>query len=565
MKSAALVVTVAAGLLLNACGGGGGAAGGCTGSATVCSSSVSAAPPPATTALAGAVGESAFASSTSFAGQCVAPRAPGTVDQYTGQIYTDTAGTLATELNWIRSFVNETYLWYDEVPAIDLDAYQVGASVALFAPATNARSTTVLRTPTEVTNAFFNSQRTPLTTASGKPKDQFHFTYSTAEWSALSEAGTSVGFGFELALLASSPPRKALVAYNSPGTVAAANRLGRGVQFVSVNGVDVINGADVDTINEGLFSPLAGKTYTFGVLDPGSTVVRTVSMTAANVVSVPVQNVQALNTPTGSVGYMLFNDHLATSERQLIAAVNQLKAANGGAGVSDLVLDIRYNGGGLLDIASELAFMIAGPAATDGKIFEKLSFSRKFNVNGADRMTPFLSVSQGFSTVQGQTLPRLSLPRVFVLTTRNTCSASESVINGLRGAGIEVIQIGTTTCGKPYGFYATENCSTTYFTVQFKGVNNAGFGDYADGFIPDGVGVTAGNHLNGCTVSDDFSRGLGDPQEAQLAAALQYRASGTCPPSAAAKRAGAGQASVAPALLVRSVLRENRMLPARVK
>ena len=562
MKSAALVVTVAAGLLLNACGGGGGAAGGCTGSATVCSPSVSAAPPPATTALAGAVGESAFASSTSFAGQCVAPRAPGTVDQYTGQIYTDTAGTLATELNWIRSFVNETYLWYDEVPAIDLDAYQVGASVALFAPATNARSTTVLRTPTEVTNAFFNSQRTPLTTASGKPKDQFHFTYPTAEWSALSEAGTSVGFGFELALLASSPPRKALVAYNSPGTVAAANRLGRGVQFVSVNGVDVINGADVDTINEGLFSPLAGKTYTFGVLDPGSTVVRTVSMTAANVVSVPVQNVQALNTPTGSVGYMLFNDHLATSERQLIAAVNQLKAANGGAGVSDLVLDIRYNGGGLLDIASELAFMIAGPAATDGKIFEKLSFSRKFNVNGADRMTPFLSVSQGFSTVQGQTLPRLSLPRVFVLTTRNTCSASESVINGLRGAGIEVIQIGTTTCGKPYGFYATENCSTTYFTVQFKGVNNAGFGDYADGFIPDGVGVTAGNHLNGCTVSDDFSRGLGDPQEAQLAAALQYRASGTCPQLAAAKRAGAGQASVPPALLVRSALRENRMLSA---
>ena len=557
---------VAASLVLSACGGGGGSAGGCTGSASVCSASASAsasaAPPPATAALPGAVGESAFASSTSFAGQCVAPRAPGTIDQYTGQLYTDTAGSLATELNWIRSFVNETYLWYDEVPAIDLAAYQVGASVSVFAPATNARSTTLLRTPTEVTNAFFNSQRTPLTTASGKPKDQFHFIYPTAEWSALSQAGTSVGFGFELALVASSPPRKILVAYNSPDTVAAANRLGRGVQFVSVNGVDVVNGADVDTINEGLFSPVAGKAYTFEVLDPGSTVARTVSMTAANVVSVPVQNVQALSTPSGSVGYMLFNDHLATSERQLIAAVNLLKAANGGAGVSDLVLDIRYNGGGLLDIASELAYMIAGPAATDGKFFERLSFNRKFTLNGVARTTPFIGVSQGFSTVRGQTLPRLSLPRVFVLTTRNTCSASESVINGLRGAGVEVIQIGTTTCGKPYGFYATENCSTTYFTVQFKGVNNAGFGDYADGFVPDGVGVTTGNHLNGCTVSDDFGRGLGDPQEAQLAAALQYRASGACPQSAASKRVGAGQAQESPALLVRSVLRENRLLPA---
>ena len=560
-KTSAMMV-LASSLALGACGGGGGSPGACTGSAAVCSPSTAApAPAPATTALPGAVGESIFASSTTFAAQCVAPRPPGTIDQYTGAAYNDTPGSLSTELNWIRSFVNETYLWYDEVPATDLAAYQVGATVPYFAPATNTRSTTLLRMPTEVTNAFFNSQRTPLTTASGKPKDQFHFTYPTPEWSALSQAGASVGFGFELALVASRPPRKIVVAYNSPGTPAAANQLGRGVQFLSVNGVDVVNGADVETINEGLFSPIAGKTYTFQVLDPGSTAARSVTMTAASVISVPVQNVQALNTPTGSVGYLLFNDHLATSESQLIAAVNQLKAANAGAGVSDLVLDIRYNGGGLLRIASQLAYMIAGSTATDGKVFEKLSFNRKFKVDDPNNATPFI----GVSSAGGQPLPRLSLPRVFVLTTGNTCSASESVINGLRGVGVEVIQIGTTTCGKPYGFYPTENCGTTYFTVQFKGINNAGFGDYADGFVPDGVGVTTGNHLNGCTVSDDFSRALGDPQEAQLAAALQYRANATCPLSPTAKRGGIGQAQAEPALLVRSSVRENRLLPARGK
>ena len=57
-------------------------------------------------------------------------------------------------------------------------------------------------------------------------------------------------------------------------------------------------------------------------------------------------------------------------------------------------------------------------------------------------------------------------------------------MNGLRGVGVEVIQIGSTTCGKPYGFYPTDNCGTTYFTIQFKGVNDAGFGDYSDGFSP---------------------------------------------------------------------------------
>ena len=337
------------------------------------------------------------------------------------------------------------------------------------------------------------------------------------------------------------------------------------MQFVSVNGVDVVNGSDVDAINEGLFSPIAGKSYTFQVLDQGGSTARSVTMTAANVVSVPVQNVRALNTPTGSVGYMLFNDHLATSESQLIAAVNQLKAVNGGAGVSDLVLDIRYNGGGLLSIASELAYMIAGASATDGKVFEKLSFNRKLGSNNSGYSTPFISKSKGYSTVEGEPLPRLSLPRVFVLTTGNTCSASESVINGLRGAGVDVIQIGTTTCGKPYGFFPQENCSTTYFTVQFKGVNNAGFGDYADGFVPDGVGVTTDNHLSGCTINDDFTRDLGDPEEAQLAAALQYRSSGTCPVLPASKRAGTGQIPVEPALLVRSVLRENRLLASRPK
>jgi hypothetical protein len=112
---------------------------------------------------------------------------------------------------------------------------------------------------------------------------------------------------------------------------------------------------------------------------------------------------------------------------------------------------------------------------------------------------PFHSEAQGFTTPFGQSLPTLNLPRVFVLTGPDTCSASESVINSLQGVDVEVIQIGTTTCGKPYGFYPEDNCGTTYFTIEFQGVNAKGFGDYTDGFSPGGTGAPSGATTTGAS------------------------------------------------------------------
>ena len=81
-------------------------------------------------------------------------------------------------------------------------------------------------------------------------------------------------------------------------------------------------------------------------------------------------------------------------------------------------------------------------------------------------------------------MPTLNLATVYVLTGAGTCSASEAIINGLRGVGVQVIEVGSTTCGKPYGFYPQDNCGTTYFSIEYKGVNDMGFGDYTDGFSP---------------------------------------------------------------------------------
>jgi carboxyl-terminal processing protease len=544
MKKVALGVVLA--LILSACGGGGSSGGGSTAGSSSSGSGT---------------GGSSSGTPTyvSLAAQCAVPRPAGSVDPLSNQAYNDTQGSLTTEMAWIAAYVNNTYLWYSDVPVVPSAPYVINGTVPIVDPSNNHQSTETLATNYDVVDAYFNSQRSPLFTASGKPKDQFHFTYQTTVWDSLETSGVEAGFGFQIALVAASPPRINYVAYTSPGTTAAQNNLQRGAQFISVNGVNVANGSDVATLNEGLFSPIAGKQYTFVVLDQGATTPRTITMTASNVALQPVMNVGTLPAPNASVGYMLFNDHIETAESELIAAVNQLKASNNGAGVQDLVLDIRYNGGGLLDIASELAYMIAGSSPTTGKIFEKDTFNNENPFPSFNGTIGFHNVAQGFSTPSGQPLPQLGLSTVYVITTGGTCSASEAIINGLRGVGVRVVQIGSTTCGKPYGFFPQDNCSTTYFAIQFEGVNNAGFGAYADGFIPGGTG-SAANNLPGCVVADDFTKQLGDPTEANLAAALQFRANGTCPASPAASSKWMAHFMHGESFLKRSPARENRIL-----
>jgi carboxyl-terminal processing protease len=332
--------------------------------------------------------------------------------------------------------------------------------------------------------------------------------------------------------------------------------------------VDIINDntqAGIDIINAGLFPRATGETHSFEVGDSGSSPIRTVSITSSNVTSAPVPNVSVIPTLNGQVGYLLFNDHIATAEQALIDAVNQLNVA----GINDLVLDMRYNGGGFLDIASELAYMIAGTVPTAGRPFETLQFNDKHPttnpVTGQSLSPmPFHTTSQGFSTAKGEDLPTLDLSRVYVLVGSGTCSASEAIINSLRGVGVEVILIGSTTCGKPYGFYGTDNCGTTYFTIQFRGVNAMNFGDYTDGFSPQDTASSPGVLLPGCSVADDFSRSLGDPAEDRLAAALVYRDTDTCPavsarPARSLLRSAKSSANT-DVLMIKSPWLQNRIL-----
>ena len=292
--------------------------------------------------------------------------------------------------------------------------------------------------------------------------------------------------------------------------------------------------SDINQLNAALFPATSGLTNSFTVQDPDG-VTRDVTLTSVNLARKPVNRTRIIDTPSGDVGYILFNTFSPfASERDIYEAMLQMQSA----GVSDLVLDLRYNGGGLLAVASQLSYMVAGNARTQNQVFERLRFNaaagNRNPVTGAiNEPVPFYTTGLGFTVNNATALPSLNLPRVFVLSTGSTCSASEAVINGLRGIGVEVILIGNTTCGKPFGFYPTDNCGETYYTIQFQGVNGQGFGDFADGFIPNNSPASVGVRLPGCQVADDYTRELGDPNERVLAAALSYRGSLACPSAVA--------------------------------
>ncbi|MGB6231056.1 MAG: S41 family peptidase [Litorimonas sp.] len=478
--------------LLVACGGGGSSPAPAPPPTVV-------APPPAPTQNTWVQGR--FDPASQFKNLCEFPRSGSDA---VGRDFLDESGTLSDELFWLRSWSDETYLWYDEITDQNPNNFSS-------------------------TLSYFDELRTTRTTASGNPVDQFHFTVDSAEYLQLQTTGSSAGYGVEFVLIDTLPPRDIRVAYTEAGGPGDAAGFVRGSRLLRINGVDVVNGSDVNTLNAGLFPDGAGETFTFEVEQPDGTR-ETFTVQSAIVSENPVNDVAVLEQDGRTYGYVHFTTFSpATAEEALFDAFDQLEAAN----IDDLVLDLRYNGGGRLAIASQLAYMVAGPGPTSGRWFETLEFNDKAGgtnpVTGQPiNPTPFYTEGLGLTVPPSRQAPTVSKPRVFVLTTDSTCSASEAVMNGLRGVDVEVIQIGGTTCGKPYGFYPTDNCGTTYFTIQFRGVNYKGFGDYADGFAPnqspDGIETV----IPGCSVADDFNTALGDPSEALLSTAITYAASGSC-------------------------------------
>jgi carboxyl-terminal processing protease len=414
------------------------------------------------------------------------------------------ACSIDNQKSFVRAHMDNTYLWYRDIPAVNPTNY----TLANFG--NNAYDTL---------DAYFEALKTPNKTASGKLVDEFSFTIPTVDQLNL-QSGISSGYGIRFTFIKNTPPRLLRVLYVEAGSPAQLAGVLRGDTVTSIDGTDISDPtqAGVDVLNAGLFPSVASKTTLFGLQAASNGVVRQINITSSQAITVsPVALTKIIPDGTRTVGYLVLNSFsILSAEKQLFDAVTTLKTGN----VNELVLDLRYNGGGYLDISNQLGWMI-GDATLAGKTFEKTSSNDKNPFSICNSADLFQQTSQGFAPsllAAGQRLPQLGLKRVFVLTKSGTCSASESIINGL-SPFMQVIRIGSTTCGKPYGFYYTDNCGTSYAAMQFKGVNHVGFGDYADGFAPT------------CQVADDLSKQRGDSAELMLNGALTYMRTGQCPPA----------------------------------
>ena len=419
--------------------------------------------------------------SAQYAGMLVnaAPGAGALMSDWSGETCTDNR-----RKNWVRSWLNENYLFYRDAPLASID------------PDTYAGT---------VSDLFLDY------TVRGVPsKDRFSFVLAQADADAVFQSGTATNVGLTLRRDANNGGI-IRIAYVDPNGPAAAAGFARGMVLASVDGVDTSFSLPAAQSDK-LFNSAAGTTSQVGVRDTLNGPVHTLTVASANYGTSPLIVDRVL--PGTSTGYLAYNSFSTpVGELQLADAFKRFAAA----GVTDLVVDLRYNGGGFIDIAAQLGYMVAGQAQSSGKVFETLFYNDKrsadnIRVGFESTITRFF----GNNARAGEPLSALNLLRVFVLTTGSTCSASEAFVNALRGIDVDVVLVGGTTCGKPYGFTQANNCTLAFFGIEFEGRNSKDAATPVTGFPAT------------CAASDDLDHALGDPAERMLATALGYRLAGRC-------------------------------------
>jgi len=367
---------------------------------------------------------------------------------------------------------------------------------------------------TEAKEKFFTSFETPEDLFyDGLVASQDRFSFLVDDYVSLENSfkGVSTTNGMSLGLVLYSGDKVlAYVRYVLPNTSAEAAGIKRGDMFIKVDGVQMDENNYQDL--------LAKSSYEIEVAYlNGNTITSTgekVTLTQAEYNSNPVYIVKTLDVEGVKVGYLMYNSFTSNYDDDLNAAFLELK----NAGISELVLDLRYNGGGSVETAVDISSMITGQF--ENEIFMKEQWNEKYQ----NAWEPESYINRFNTKVNsGATINSLNLSKVYVLTTNRTASASELVINGL-DPYINVVQVGGTTTGKfqasvtlyDSSNFGRQNANPNHtYAIQplvLKSVNSAGKSDYVDGLTPD---VAIEENLGALGT-------LGDPSEPLLNAALNH-------------------------------------------
>ncbi|MET0551520.1 MAG: S41 family peptidase [Vicinamibacteria bacterium] len=381
--------------------------------------------------------------------------------------------TTAGQNQFVRGVLREYYYWYRDLPDPD--------------------------------PASFPSPEAYLEAVRLRPQDaSFSYISSEAESDAFFSESQYGGLGFRSQLVADDDLRLAEV---FPGSPAAAAGLERNHRILEIEGRSVADLRAAGTLGTAFGPDTLGHVVRLRVQAPDGAVAD-VTLAKATVTIPTVAAARTFDVDGRRVGYLLFHNFVQPSIAALDAAFAQLAAE----GATDLVLDLRYNGGGLVSVAQHLADLIGG-ARTNGLLMARYVHND-------------LQTGRNTSLFFANAPAALSAPRLVVITTGASASASELVINALRPY-LPVAIVGSNTYGKPVGQYGFRFCGKIAWPVAFSIRNAADQGDYFGGLPPD------------CAAPDDLGYLLGDPREGSLSEALHYAATGGCSARASSVRRAA--------------------------
>ncbi len=329
--------------------------------------------------------------------------------------------------------------------------------------------------------------------------DRWSFAMKKTEWDQLSggmgtlSATTGQGdLGFSVFFRAEGDLRVRLVEPNAPAGLAGIHR---GWRITSINGNTNISTTNSDFIVNAVYKS-ASSTFIFQKPD-GSTVSQTLS--AARYAEKPVYLDTVYNMGSKNIGYLVFNSFLGNIN-QINAEFQRVFTRFANAQVTNVVVDLRYNGGGYVSLAEQLSNYLVKPSSNGTMMMRQIYNSKN---SASNETTNFNKAGS------------LNLNDVYFIVGRGTASASELVINNLK-PHMDVKLIGATaTHGKPVGFFPIPVADWYIFPVSFKTVNKNGDGDYYNGFAVNGQ------------VADGLDKDWGDVNEASLASAIRNITTGS--------------------------------------
>jgi len=365
-------------------------------------------------------------------------------------------------------------------------------------------------------------------TARSQNRDRF-FTYVTsiADENAYYQAGQTAGFGLRLSYPGGG---QLLVAESFEGAPALAAGIDRGTQITGIGTStanirsvsDIIAAEGTAGITNALGPNTAGTARVLRFIAGGIT--REASVAKTDFELLPVSSrygYRTLDDAGKKVGYVNLRTFISTADRQLRDAFASFRAQ----GITEVIVDLRYNGGGLVDTAELFTRLLGGNRSTSDVLEYTTYRPEKAQFNETAYFSP-----------QPQSI---AATKIAFIGTGGSASASELVMNAMVPyLHANAALVGSNTYGKPVGQIARDNpgCDDRLRVIAFAGQNAARNGNYYNGLATTMEAT--------CRAGDDLAYPLGDPREASVAAALNFLRGGSCTPIAAsAAREAASLAS----------------------